>query len=273
MLAPELVRGLKGERGPTKRRRCAARASGATWRRSIDRRPRGRSPPSNALLLAVLVLPPLRDALDPDSNGVRDIGQLVAQVDHAGARAAAAVAARQRDRAPDPARAALHPARRRAAPPESGGRRRASSSTRRCASPRSSPTPRRPTPAWPGARSSPRARRRRATPSSRPRRRRCRAERGAATPVDADAGDRRAAIASAVAIGGRDGGHGGGAAAAPRPRPRSAPRRPARRLGRSRRRCDLGALAARGAQPRRRRSVPRSWAPAPSAAPGTRARD
>jgi hypothetical protein len=27
----------------------------------------------------VLVLPPLRDALDPDSNGVRDIGQLVAQ--------------------------------------------------------------------------------------------------------------------------------------------------------------------------------------------------
>ena len=36
-------------------------------------------PPSNALLLAVLLLPPLRDALDPDSNGVRDVGQLVAQ--------------------------------------------------------------------------------------------------------------------------------------------------------------------------------------------------
>src|SRR5204862_188413 len=37
-------------------------------------------PPSNALLLAVLVLPRLRDALDPDTNGVRDIGQLVSQV-------------------------------------------------------------------------------------------------------------------------------------------------------------------------------------------------
>ena len=36
-------------------------------------------PPSNALILAVLVLPRLRDALDPDSNGVRDVGQLVAQ--------------------------------------------------------------------------------------------------------------------------------------------------------------------------------------------------
>ena len=53
----------------------------------------------------------LRDALDPDSNGVRDIGQMVAQVVHAGARPAAAVAARHRDRAADPARAAQHPAR------------------------------------------------------------------------------------------------------------------------------------------------------------------
>ena len=44
--------------------------------RSTDRRP---VPPSNALILAVMLLPPLRDALDPDTNGVRDIGQLVAQ--------------------------------------------------------------------------------------------------------------------------------------------------------------------------------------------------
>jgi hypothetical protein len=36
-------------------------------------------PPSNALLLAVLVLPRLRDALDPDTNGVPDRGHLVTQ--------------------------------------------------------------------------------------------------------------------------------------------------------------------------------------------------
>ena len=36
-------------------------------------------PPTNSLLLAVLMLPPLRDALDPDSTGVGDIGQLVSQ--------------------------------------------------------------------------------------------------------------------------------------------------------------------------------------------------
>ena len=54
--------------------------SGAIWRRSIDRRRVRPVPPSNALLLAVLVLPRLRDALDPDSNGVRDIGQMVSQV-------------------------------------------------------------------------------------------------------------------------------------------------------------------------------------------------
>jgi poly(A) polymerase len=35
------------------------------------------TPPSNALILSVLMLPPLRDALDPASSGVRDIGQLV----------------------------------------------------------------------------------------------------------------------------------------------------------------------------------------------------
>ena len=64
---------------PTTRRPCAGRACGATWRRSIARRRPGRCAPSNALILAALLLPPLRDSLDPDSNGVRDVGQLVAQ--------------------------------------------------------------------------------------------------------------------------------------------------------------------------------------------------
>jgi poly(A) polymerase len=40
---------------------------------------RRESPPSNALILAALIFPALREALHPDSNGVRDIGQVVAQ--------------------------------------------------------------------------------------------------------------------------------------------------------------------------------------------------
>jgi len=47
--------------------------------RQVERRP---TPPSNALLLATLALPPLRDALDPDSTAVRDVGQMVAQAIH-----------------------------------------------------------------------------------------------------------------------------------------------------------------------------------------------
>ena len=35
--------------------------------------------PSNSLILAVLLMPPLREALDPDSTGVGDAGQLVAE--------------------------------------------------------------------------------------------------------------------------------------------------------------------------------------------------
>ncbi len=37
------------------------------------------TPPSNALVLATLLLPPLRDALHPDTNSIRDIGQTVTQ--------------------------------------------------------------------------------------------------------------------------------------------------------------------------------------------------
>ena len=35
--------------------------------------------PSNALVLALIALPPLRDALDPDSNAVRDMGRAIAK--------------------------------------------------------------------------------------------------------------------------------------------------------------------------------------------------
>src|SRR6478752_9888001 len=79
ILAPELVRGLKADADSEEAALHRARFWGylAALDRSSAVRP---VPPSNALLLAVLVLPRLRDALDPDSNGVRDVGQLVSQV-------------------------------------------------------------------------------------------------------------------------------------------------------------------------------------------------
>jgi poly(A) polymerase len=83
VFAPELARGLRtadaGAESPTEeeaRRRARLWAYLGALDRSTDRRP---TPPSNALILAVLLMPPLRDALDPASNAVRDIGQLVAQ--------------------------------------------------------------------------------------------------------------------------------------------------------------------------------------------------
>jgi len=79
LLAPELVRGLKADGDSEEASLHRARFWGylAALDKSSAVRP---VPPSNALLLAVLVLPRLRDALDPDSNGVRDIGQLVSQM-------------------------------------------------------------------------------------------------------------------------------------------------------------------------------------------------
>ena len=78
IMAPELARALKGE--PRMRRRpCADLASGLTSRRWTARPRNDPSPPSNALILAVLNLPPLRDVLDPDSTGVRDVGPIVAE--------------------------------------------------------------------------------------------------------------------------------------------------------------------------------------------------
>jgi len=78
LLAPEIARGLKGPSPDeeTTLRRARLWAYLGALDRSTDRRP---VPPTNALLLAVMMLPPLRDALDPDSNGVRDVGHLVAR--------------------------------------------------------------------------------------------------------------------------------------------------------------------------------------------------
>jgi poly(A) polymerase len=78
LLAPDLARALRGEPEDEEAalRRTRLWAYLAALDRSADRRP---VPPSNALILSVVLLPPLRDALDPDSNGVRDVGQLVSQ--------------------------------------------------------------------------------------------------------------------------------------------------------------------------------------------------
>ena len=78
LLTPEIARGLKGEPADAEAALRRTRLWGylAALDRSTARRP---VPPSNALLLATLLLPPLRDELDPDTSGVGDIGQLVAQ--------------------------------------------------------------------------------------------------------------------------------------------------------------------------------------------------
>ena len=77
ILAPELSRALRatddGEEGALRRSRLWAYLS------ALDRQSAKRpSPPSNALILALLALPPLRDALDPDSTNIGDVGKPVA---------------------------------------------------------------------------------------------------------------------------------------------------------------------------------------------------
>src|SRR4029079_14077127 len=78
ILAPEIVRSLKddadGEEAVLRRARFWGYL--AALDKSSALRP---VPSSNALLLAVIVLPRLRDALDPDTNGVPDRGHLVTQ--------------------------------------------------------------------------------------------------------------------------------------------------------------------------------------------------
>jgi poly(A) polymerase len=60
----------------------AARRRARFWAylSALDRQSAKRpSPPSNALILALLSLPPLREVLDPDSTGIGDVGKTVAQ--------------------------------------------------------------------------------------------------------------------------------------------------------------------------------------------------
>ncbi len=78
IMAPELARALRGDAAndETALRRTRLWAYLAALDRQSARRP---TAPSNALILAVLTLPPLRDVLDPDSTGVRDVGPIVAQ--------------------------------------------------------------------------------------------------------------------------------------------------------------------------------------------------
>jgi hypothetical protein len=83
-LAPELAKALRttddgdsdseaGKENALRRARLWAYL--AALDRQSAKRP---SPPSNALILALLALPPLRDALDPDSTGTGDVGKTVA---------------------------------------------------------------------------------------------------------------------------------------------------------------------------------------------------
>jgi len=78
ILAPEIVRSVKDDSDGDEAVLRRARFWGylAALDKSSAVRP---VPPSNALLLAVIVLPRLRDALDPDTNGVPDRGHLVTQ--------------------------------------------------------------------------------------------------------------------------------------------------------------------------------------------------
>jgi poly(A) polymerase len=73
-VVPDALASLGDEEATLRRARLWAYL--AALDRSTDRRP---TPPSNALILAVILLPQLRDALDPRSTGVRDRGLLVSQ--------------------------------------------------------------------------------------------------------------------------------------------------------------------------------------------------
>jgi poly(A) polymerase len=86
IFAPELARGLRPAAGdvggPDVDAEEAAKRRARLWAylgaldRSTDRRP---TPPTNALILATLLLPPLREALDPGTRGIRDVGHLIAR--------------------------------------------------------------------------------------------------------------------------------------------------------------------------------------------------
>ena len=234
ILAPELVRGLKGEPDGEEAALRRARFWGylAALDRSTARAPGAaveRAAPGGAGAAAAA-----RRAGSRQQRRARRRAAGRADV-HAGARSAAAVAPRQRDRAPDPARPAPHPARPRADAGDSGQHSREFvDEALRLAEIVS--RPRRPTPAWRGGRSSRRGRRRSARRISRPRSktsrrgRRARTSASATEPYGGRGGD--AAIRDRDRErdrGGDRGGYGGGQR---RPRPsrrRAAARRDALR--------------------------------------------
>jgi poly(A) polymerase len=80
IFAPEIARELRANAEDAGedliKRRARFWGYLAALDRSTERKP---TAPSNALILAALLLPPLREALDPSTRGVRDIGQLIAQ--------------------------------------------------------------------------------------------------------------------------------------------------------------------------------------------------
>ena len=83
LLVPALDAILE-QSGPMRRRReprrGMARARLQAYLAALDRSTARRdSAPSNSLILATLLLPRLRDALHPDTNSIRDIGHLVLQ--------------------------------------------------------------------------------------------------------------------------------------------------------------------------------------------------
>jgi len=82
--APELARGLRaggaGADGPETEEEAKRRARLWAYLGALDRQTERRpTAPSNALILATLLLPPLRQSLDPSTRGIRDVGQLVAR--------------------------------------------------------------------------------------------------------------------------------------------------------------------------------------------------
>ena len=76
IMVPELAKGLRDtdENEEAVRKRARLWSYLAALDRQSTKRP---SPPSNALILAALSLPPLRDVLDPDSTGIGDVGKTV----------------------------------------------------------------------------------------------------------------------------------------------------------------------------------------------------
>ncbi|HEY4186455.1 MAG TPA: polynucleotide adenylyltransferase PcnB [Polyangia bacterium] len=77
IMVPELAKGLRD----TDDSEDAVRKRARLWSYlgALDRQSTKRpTPPSNALILAALSLPPLRDVLDPDSTGIGDVGKTVA---------------------------------------------------------------------------------------------------------------------------------------------------------------------------------------------------